>query len=321
MKKLKASEIRTDGGTQPRAGIDENAVTEYAAAYESGEKLPPLLVCFDGKSYWLADGFHRYHAHTRLDHAEIECEGRQGTRSDALWMGIEANRKQNSLRFTQQDKAEAIRMILSDPTLRGKSDAEISRQVGVDGTTVADHRKRIIGNPKDAPPAESDTRIVLRNGKPYQMKVANIGRRPAPAPEPAPDAPEEHLEEIESYDAPSPAAPAELRDELGKPVPAPMRANWQKATAALRALMAQVQAVRKGCGEIIDQPWAVFFTHQRAEIDLRNAYHALKFALPYTTCPYCKGSLKHDGAECKACKGQGWVSKDIYESAPKNLRA
>jgi predicted nucleic acid-binding protein len=51
--------IRIDGGTQIRLEIRTDVVQEYA---ELIAKLPPITVFFDGSTYWLADGFHRYHA-------------------------------------------------------------------------------------------------------------------------------------------------------------------------------------------------------------------------------------------------------------------
>ena len=55
--------IRLDGGTQPRAKIDQAVCDEYAERMKAGEKFPPIDVFFDGEDYWLADGFHRISAY------------------------------------------------------------------------------------------------------------------------------------------------------------------------------------------------------------------------------------------------------------------
>ena len=60
--KMLVSSIRIDGGTQPRASIDQAIVDDYAEAFRRGDELPAAMVFHDGTSYWLADGFHRYHA-------------------------------------------------------------------------------------------------------------------------------------------------------------------------------------------------------------------------------------------------------------------
>lgn len=64
MSHIALTSIRTDGGTQPRARLNEDQVAEYVEAMESGATFPPLVVFHDGAAYWLADGFHRYHAAT-----------------------------------------------------------------------------------------------------------------------------------------------------------------------------------------------------------------------------------------------------------------
>lgn len=52
--------IRIDGGTQSRAELNNTTVDEYTEAMLEGDTFPPIVVFFDGSSYWLADGFHRY---------------------------------------------------------------------------------------------------------------------------------------------------------------------------------------------------------------------------------------------------------------------
>lgn len=62
MSHLELSLIRTDGGTQPRAGLNPELIDEYAKAMTEGAKFPPVTVFYDQISYWLADGFHRLEA-------------------------------------------------------------------------------------------------------------------------------------------------------------------------------------------------------------------------------------------------------------------
>ena len=58
--------IRLDGGTQPRAGIDQAVVEDYANDMAAnGDEFPPVQVVYDGAEYWLWDGFHRLHARKR----------------------------------------------------------------------------------------------------------------------------------------------------------------------------------------------------------------------------------------------------------------
>jgi len=57
--KLDPKRIRIDGGTQPRAALLIDVMEDYAEQMRNGVEFPPITVFFDGKEYWLADGFHR----------------------------------------------------------------------------------------------------------------------------------------------------------------------------------------------------------------------------------------------------------------------
>ena len=45
--------IRVDGGTQPRAKLNEDRVAEYTEHLQAGVLFPPVEVCYDGQEYWL----------------------------------------------------------------------------------------------------------------------------------------------------------------------------------------------------------------------------------------------------------------------------
>src|SRR5947209_19100610 len=76
---LRLDQIRTDAGTQMRAGLNDEAIAEYMEAEARGDKLPPAIVFFDGQEYFLADGFHRHETHRRRGAETTEAEVRTGT--------------------------------------------------------------------------------------------------------------------------------------------------------------------------------------------------------------------------------------------------
>src|SRR5437773_5756457 len=39
-----------------------DTINDYAQSMNEGDIFPPIIVHYDGKDYWLTDGFHRYHA-------------------------------------------------------------------------------------------------------------------------------------------------------------------------------------------------------------------------------------------------------------------
>jgi len=111
MKSIKLTEIRIDGGTQTRAEISNATVEEYAEAVLEGAKFPAVDVFFDGLENWLADGFHRYHAHKRAKVTDILATIHNGSKDDALVFALGANRA-NGLRRTNEDKRKCVTIAL-----------------------------------------------------------------------------------------------------------------------------------------------------------------------------------------------------------------
>jgi len=168
---LQINAIRLDGGTQPRAVLDFDAVEDYAEAMGAGAKFPPVTVFYDGSEYWLADGFHRVKAAYAAGFDTINCELHQGTLEDAQWYSFSANRA-NGLRRTNTDKQRAVKSALVHVKSRELSDHQIARHVGIDVKTVGNWRERLsMEIPQIA------ARTVTRAGTTYQQDTTKIGKR------------------------------------------------------------------------------------------------------------------------------------------------
>jgi hypothetical protein len=141
---LPIASIRTDGGTQSRASLSTATIAEYAEAMTAGAMFPPVVVFYDGKTRWLADGFHRVNAHLKVDHTHIACEVRKGSQRDAILYSVAANAA-HGLRRTTADKRHAISLLLSDAKFSRKSDRAIGELCGVDHKTVTKRREEISG--------------------------------------------------------------------------------------------------------------------------------------------------------------------------------
>lgn len=198
---IKLVDIRIDGGTQSRVSINQLAVADYGDAMTGGATLPPVTLFFDGTEYWLADGFHRYHAHCKIGMLNIDAEVINGTSKDAKLFAYGAN-KDHGLRRTTEDKRKAVAGMLAD--FGDWSDSKIARHVGVDHKTVAAHRLPILGNSQDAP----TTRTVERNGKTFEQNTANIGKAKPAVPDPTagPVTPQAHTFAIDA----DPGMPADM---------------------------------------------------------------------------------------------------------------
>ena len=110
---MKISDIRTDGGTQPRKELNFEVVEEYRNAMESGVRFPDVTVFFDGIEHWLTDGFHRIESIKRLGKTEIEPEIINGTLRDAVLFSVGVN-STHGLRRTNEDKRRAVLVLLND---------------------------------------------------------------------------------------------------------------------------------------------------------------------------------------------------------------
>jgi hypothetical protein len=170
---LDLSNIRTDGGTQPRVAIFQNVIEEYADSLVEGAIFPPIVLFYDGVEYWLADGFHRHAAYKQLGIDEITAEVRRGTRRDAVLFSVGANAVHGQRR-TNEDKRRATMTLLEDEQWSKWSDQEIARRVVVSPTTVGTLRKSLSK-------LDSEPRIyTTKHGAVATMQTANIGRPAAP---------------------------------------------------------------------------------------------------------------------------------------------
>lgn len=184
--------IRLDGGTQPRSAIFEETLNGYIEDMAKGDPFPPLVLYFDGTDYWLADGFHRYHAAKALGRSAFTSWVRQGTQRDAILYSAGANHDHGRPR-TNEDKRRAVSRLLADVEWSGWSDREIARHCRVSAPLVATLRPAPItvnsySDPAApaaaAPPVERT--FTTRHGTTATMNTAAIGRAPTPRPQPAP---------------------------------------------------------------------------------------------------------------------------------------
>jgi hypothetical protein len=160
--------VRTDGGTQARVSLDEKTVKDYAEAMEAGAVFPPGVVFYDGRDFWLADGFHRLAAAARAGLASFRFEVRQGTRRDAVLYAVGANAR-HGLRRTDADKRRAVETLLRDEEWGRWSDHEIARRSGLSKSFIAKMRRRL------DPGAGKGPRLARRGGTVYEMKPRREG--------------------------------------------------------------------------------------------------------------------------------------------------
>jgi len=167
--KLAINKIRTDGGTQPRKGLDSDTVEQYTQAVKAKVKFPPVTVYHDGAAYWLADGFHRLQAHRNAQKRVILAEIRQGNLREAILHSAGANAT-HGLRRSNEDKRRAVNLLLDDPEWSEWSDRAIAKRCNVSNRFVSNLRN-------DSVNVHSTERKFThpKTGETSTMQTANIG--------------------------------------------------------------------------------------------------------------------------------------------------
>lgn len=165
--------IKISGGTQSRVGIDQNVVEEYNEALQNGATFPPVDVYYDGKEYWLADGFHRYWAVSKASLRAIKAIIHQGTRREAILHSVGANAA-HGLRRSNADKHRAVEVLLRDPEWQQWSDREIARRCGVSQPFVGKVREGMSMPPSDN--GYQMERTVHRNGTTFTQKIKTVDK-------------------------------------------------------------------------------------------------------------------------------------------------
>lgn len=179
--------IRIDGGTQSREKIDEGVVADYASLIEDGTVFPAVRVYFDGVNHYLADGFHRYHAHRKAGKGAIEADIEKGTLRDAILYSLGANHE-HGLRRSNADKRKAVQAMLDDFEWQEWSNGEIARRCHVSEFLVATMRGA------DGPAVR---KFKMADGTVAEKRVPKKAEKPEPVKEePIADGPNEHDEMV-----------------------------------------------------------------------------------------------------------------------------
>ncbi len=283
--KLGLSEIVVDAGTQVRSGLNESTVADYAEALAEGAEFPPVIVFHDGQRYVAADGFHRIQAVIRIGWAQIECDVRQGGRTEALKFALGCN-AHHGLRRTNADKRHAVAIALREfPRLSDRALAEMCL-VGND----------LVGEIRRAQLSVSDscsvqTRVGL-DGK--------VRRLPATVRSKGTDG-------KDGTNASVPPPPGQVLDSTGWPVPTHLIPLWQRGgeVQEILTMLSRLKGVLRNAQDDRDMLYAeVSFSSALSQLD--QAWYDIKTAKPFAVCPTCQGQVPD---KCMLCRGRGLISE------------
>lgn len=166
---ISLEQIDIYGGTQARAQTNEDAIESYGEEMNRGTVFPPIVLYFDGSTYWLADGFHRYLAAKRIGRPAIAAEVQPGGRVDALKHALGANAT-NGVHRNNADKRNAVEIALEEwPDRANPVIAEICR------VSVEFVRTTRVQLTKSGHLAPAET-VVGRDGKEYPAQIEREAR-------------------------------------------------------------------------------------------------------------------------------------------------
>lgn len=192
---IEISKIRIDGGTQARAELHQETVAEYAEAYKSGASMPAITVFYDGSTYWLADGFHRFFGAKAAGLVEIYEEIIPGTLEDAILASLGANSK-HGLRRTNADKRRAVMTMLDHSVWATWSSNEIAKRCAVSHTFV-DQIKSSLATLQVRNEKKDERTYTTKHGTTATMNTANIGKKQEPPADPEIEQTTTHEDNVE----------------------------------------------------------------------------------------------------------------------------
>ena len=286
MKKIKLDEIIVDGGTQTRAALNEDTISDYAEAMTEGAKFPTVVVFASGTAYLLADGFHRFMAAQRCGWVEIDADVRKGSKQDAIKYSLGANNV-HGLRRTNADKRRGVEIALKE---FGKlSDQAIADMCGVGRNYVLEIRHET--PPQPVSRVQVEKRIGV-DGKERSM--------PTPPRDPGPP----------------PTPPAVEKDPNGKVIPVKLLALWARRQE-IQDFCTQISRIRTTFEQGVEDKDKLFAeaNPQSVKAALDQAYTAIKATMPYCLCPSCQGE------GCRACAHRGLIGKFRFDTViPEELK-
>lgn len=309
-KKLELSKINVEGGTQIRAAVNENTVTEYAELMKAGVEMPPVEVFFDGMVYWLADGFHRVTAAFEAGLDTILANVRTGKKRDAILFACGANAS-HGLKRTNADKRMAVETLLNDSEWVKWSDNRIAEAVAVSVNFVGDVRRQLSSDDNSPAAKAAAEPRVGKDGKSYPKKE-KAEREPKATPKHVVDTPPEEKRKITGGTAFNPEEYADAtEDQAGNAIPADLMPVFAQADAFADVLN-NLSKARAGIERLLNTPAGNLIKNSLGNVDLKNIYAQVKFAQPFAICP----RKKHDN--CDVCKGRKWINKEVHDSVAKH---
>jgi len=325
-RQIKLDEIRTDGGTQPRAKLNDERIEAYGQDMKDGVKFPPVEVVCDGENFWLWDGFHRACAASDAGLQTIAALVTRGTKQDAQWLSYSANATHGLYR-SNEDKRRAVTAAIEHPRSQALSDSAIAEHCGVSHTFVGKLRKELTCNGCKSNPVRTgkDGRTIntssigkpktYHDDSPAGKRIVSKDEYEADGTAVDPDDIPLDMPNEAGQAGPKATTEATAADQLGHEITGEIAAAFARR-GEITSLMSAVTNLKSTVLRVAasNDPLFAALNVSKFQADCGNLHRALRAIRPHAVCPYCAG----DG--CRACLDRGWVGQFVYDAAPKEMK-
>jgi hypothetical protein len=293
-KEVALDEVVLDAGTQFRAKTNNERVEEYACMIGDGLDWPFDSACdvvFDGTSYYLVDGFHRYLAAKSVGRESLKCNVTNGTLRDAIKAALSANSRHGLYR-SNEDKRKAVEFALADSEWGKLSNVAIAQLCGVNEKLIRTMREVISGSAK---PNLNEKRTG-KDGKQYPATKP----KEQPFPLVYEDVPAEESEPETEREPQPPPKPTKKQSA------AELAIENAHHIASVRQLVYGLQKAMKSVPEV--EGTQLYHARLKRMLNMVDGLPgAIRACEPYKVCGHCGGK------GCAQCGNHGWVSSSVKE--------
>lgn len=313
MPKISIASIKLDESTQSRSGIDKAAVAEYREAIKAGADLPAIVVfrVKGTETFYMADGWHRLQAHIDEGFPTIQAEIKAGDKRDAMLYAVGAN-AEHGLRRTNADKRRAVELLLGDAEWTKWSDREIAKRCVVSHSFVSEARSSLSTDDSD-----KSRKFTTKHGTDSVMQLRGAASKVASLPPPDDDEPNPIMKALVNAvtGGPPPDDDEVATSHSNAPDPAQPK-HLPKGVEVFQKQHAKLHAIKRELQTLAGTPLGSSLRIDQVVADIENAARAVRWAAPFKDCPNqpnCKTG-------CQTCKGQGWITEEVWDRLPKELK-
>lgn len=127
---------------------------------------------------------------------------------------------------------------------------------------------------------------------------------------------EKTLSQAKEDAKPVPPRPTQMKDGAGRPVTEKLVKDALADLPWFEDIERRLHAIKREINEKAETPTGSKLRAAQIEVEIKNAVAAVRFARPYTTCPY--RACEKRG--CKACGGHRWINRESWDNVPPEIK-